>query len=299
MKAAAVFLLLFLLLPATAGAQDPPPTAGELPRFQLGVEAWFVDGDQVLSGGPVYAANRFELAHPVDGVLLSAVAMARLREPWRLRAAVGRNHRDTGVLTDTDWDGRGRLWYLSTSTSEGDTLSVEAELFYRLLGRSSGSHLDLSVGYRFMENKASFHDAHLLLDDYVPIFRQTEGVWNDNEILLSGVCLGVRAAWVLSGSLSVNASVGYIPYLWGRYRAARYAGTLYEQIESVDPTGQGIDLAAALSWRLFPRALLDVGYRIRCWRAEGDENPESSFFGIHNDFAIDMRGAFVRVKVVF
>jgi hypothetical protein len=295
---AAVFLLLALVTAPSAGA-DFPSADGAPARLELGAEVWFVNGNQVLSGGPIYARNRFEIDHPVDGPLVSVVAEARLRGPWRLRAAVGRSRWDTGTMTDTDWDGGGRLWFLSTSTSDGNTLTAEADLFFRLLQNAAGSYLDLAVGYHYLENNASFRDAHLLIENYVPISLETTGVWNENETFLNGFRLGLRAAWLLRPSLSISGCAGYLPYLWGRYRATRYAGLPYEQLESADPTGHGLELAAAVSWRPHPRTNLELGYRYLSWRAEGEENPGSSFFGIHNHFAVDMSGVFVRVLVGF
>ena len=256
-------------------APDPPPPSDF--SFTVGARVWYTTSDVSWNfrSGNINVLSELRWRH-VDAIIPEINAELRWKR-WLLLGSVGRaSVGDEGVFYDDDFlvSGRQARFSHTRSIVDGDDLwYVNGDIGFRVLswggGASRGGYLDLLAGYQYLEERYVAFGIRGVLDFSVfGIPPSSQSLPNSVRVIAHdyswhSIRVGARAQVPIAHGFAVRGSAYVIPWSKSRMEDTHYLRDDFAKPCCVSRAegGIGVQLDAALTYSLWDRLTVELGYR--------------------------------------
>lgn len=254
-----------------------------------------------MHGGPAGASNTWELTHPLDGNIQEAyfTICPEKDSLYLFNIMLGAGNIKNGSIRDTDWDANGVMKDLSYSTSQGDTSIFAFSVDYLITDIEKPYALYTTVTYNYLTISANYRDPTIMIDTYVSTNTSFAMKWQIYDLIYESPEIGLKGKLNILKDLSVEASLGYSPFVKAEYKGTRYPDTAFEQPEHIIARGSALSYQLCLSYNLVNQFSVQFGYKYNSYRTKGEDQSDSPWAGSWEELDSDFKGCFFSAGIKF
>jgi len=256
-----------------------------------------------MHGGKANAPNTWELTHPIDGNILEALftVCPEKDSPYLFNISLGSGNIKKGTIRDTDWDGNGVVSDLSYSTSQGNTFISSLSVDYRVTDIKKPYGLDLTFTYDYLMISADYRDGVSVVVSYTPTSILTPVKWQIYDLVYSGLEIGIKGKSDILEKLSMEASLGYTPFLEAEYKGVRYPDNIPvpKEREYIIARGSALSYQLCLNYNLVNQFSVQFGYKYKAYHTKGKDQPGTPWAGDWEELDSDFKGCFFGAGIKF
>jgi hypothetical protein len=272
-------------------------------NYKISLEQWMPKGNFRMHGGPKTLSNTWELTHPIDGNILQVLfqGIPEKDSPYLINISLSSGNIKKGSISDTDWDGNGVVSDLSYSTSQGDIFISSFAVDYCVTDIKQPYELNLTFAYNYLRTSVDYRNPIIVIDDYVPTHTILAIKWEVYNMVYEGLEIGIKGKSNISTNLSVEAYLGYTPFVGAEYKGTRYPGTTSEQTEHIISSGNALSYELRLSCNLVNQFYIQSGYKYTTYRTKGKDQSDGywKWIGSREELDADFKGFFFGLGINF